>query len=477
MGQVCKMSLRHRPPSPLFRALPLLALLLAFAASAEGLDAAARAAIDSAAAEVLARSGAPSISLSIVEGGKVVYEQAYGTADLEAKLPASPSHRYSIGSVSKQFTAAAVLLLCEEGKLSLDDKVVRFLPELSRAKDVTVRQLLSMTAGYQDFWPQDYVMPMMREPASVQRILDGWAKRPLDFEPGSKWQYSNTNYVIAGAIVEKAAQQPLVAFLQERIFSRLGMASIKDTDQQALGPGEPRGYLRHGLGPPRPAPKEGAGWMFAAGELAMTAHDLSLWNLSLLEQSILQPASYRLLETPVPLASGVTTGYALGLSAALKDGRRVLSHDGEVSGFTAQSSVYPEEKAAIAVLVNLDASPAAGQLAGKIAGQLFASRDAAAAAALERAKGLFAGLQKGKLDRTLLTANASDYFSAQALADLQETLGRLGAPKSFTQASSSLRGGMVKRRFLLKFQERQLALVTFWMPDGLVEQLIVEPEE
>ena len=115
--------------------------------------------------------------------------------------------RYSIGSISKQFTAAAILLLQEQGKLSLDDKVSKWVPALTSGDEVTIRQLLSHTSGYQDYAPQDYMIPEWEKPISAQQIMDRWAKIPLDFDPGTKWQYSNTNYVIAGVIVEKACRQ------------------------------------------------------------------------------------------------------------------------------------------------------------------------------------------------------------------------------------------------------------------------------
>ena len=139
--------------------------------------------------------------------------------------------RYSIGSISKQFTAAALLMLQEQGKLSLDDKVGKYIPDLTRANEVTIRQLLSHTSGYQDYWPQDYVMPGMLKPVTAQQIMDTWAKKPLDFDPGTKWQYSNTNYVIAGAIAEKVAGMPLWQFLEQRIFKPLGMSSAYDIDR------------------------------------------------------------------------------------------------------------------------------------------------------------------------------------------------------------------------------------------------------
>ena len=201
-----------RTPTRVFACLLLSA---AAALSAAELPGDARETIDRKVAEVLKETGAPGASLAIVKDGAIVYAKAYGIARLgPPPLPAAESMRYSIGSISKQFTAAAILLLAEEGKVSLDDRVVRWLPGLTRAKDVTIRQLLSMTSGYQDFWPQDYVMPPMRKPVTAEAILERWAKKPLDFEPGTKWQYSNTNYVAAGVIAEKAAGQSLLDFLQ-----------------------------------------------------------------------------------------------------------------------------------------------------------------------------------------------------------------------------------------------------------------------
>ncbi len=168
--------------------------------------------------------------MAVVIGGKTAYLQAYGDARLEPKLAATPEMQYSVGSISKQFTAAAILLLQEQGKLSLDDHVSKYVPGLTRGNEVTIRQLLSHTSGYQDYWPQDYVMQTMLQPTTAQQILDRWAKIPLDFDPGTKWQYSNTNYVIAGLIVEKVAGMPLLELLHQRVFDPLGMKSIANVD-------------------------------------------------------------------------------------------------------------------------------------------------------------------------------------------------------------------------------------------------------
>src|SRR5260370_20545275 len=246
------------------------------------------------------------------------------------------------------------MLLAEEGKLSLDDHVAKFVPGLTRGNEVTIRQILSHTPGYQDYWPQDYVPPLMLKETSAKAILDMWARKPLDFDPGTKWQYSNTNYVIAGLIVEKASGKPLFEFLRQRVFGPLGMGSVADTDQAKLPARDPEGYCRYALGPLRPAPKEGKNWLFAAGELAMTAEDLEKWNISLIKQSLLKPASYLALETAVNLKNGANTGYGLGISVRQRSGHRQLSHGCEGSGYTAASMGLPDDGLAVLVLTNHD---------------------------------------------------------------------------------------------------------------------------
>jgi len=427
--------------------------------------------IDKVAIDVLNRTGVPSASLAIVKDGQVAYVKAYGDARLEPKTPATPEMRYSIGSISKQFTAAAILLLQEQGKLSLDDKVGKFIPNLTRANEVTIRQLLSHTSGYQDYWPQDYVMPGMLQPVTAQSILDTWARKPLDFEPGTKWQYSNTNYVIAGLIIEKAAGMPLLQFLRERVFTPLGMTSVTDTDEQKLGDSDPTGYLRYALGPLRPAPKEGKGWLFAAGELAMQAQDLAKWDISIIDQKLMKPASYHELSTDTLLKNGTGTRYGLGVTVSSLAGHRSLSHGGEVSGFTAQNVVFPEDRAAVVVLTNQDAASASDAIANGIAPMLFATNDPATPAKLEQARKIFEALQKGTIDRSLFTDNANFYFSDQALKDFASGLAPLGTPQQFVQASQSLRGGMTLRVYRITFAgNRALRAWTYEMPDGKLEQ-------
>jgi D-alanyl-D-alanine carboxypeptidase len=452
-------------------ALIIALLVLGTAANAQAdLSLELRGKIDKLATEALEKSGVPSASIAVVRDGKIVYLRAYGSARLEPKTPATSAMRYSIGSISKQFTAAAMLLLQEQGKLSLDDKVAKFIPDLTRANEVTIRQLLSHTSGYQDYWPQDYVMPMMLHPVTAAKILDTWARKPLDFDPGTKWQYSNTNYVIAGVIIEKASGKPLLQFLQEKVFAPLGMTSVANIDEKKLGDTDPTGYMRYALGPMRVAPKEGAGWLFAAGELAMTAEDLAKWNISIMDQKLLRPASYRELEREAQLNNGMGTRYGLGVSLATEAGHRAVSHGGEVSGFVSESIVFPDERVSVVALTNQDASSAAADIAYGIVPLLFEQNDPATPAKLEQAKKIFDGLQHGTIDRSLFSDNANAYFSEQALQDFATGLSPLGTPKQFTQVRQGLRGGMILRVYLVRFEKQTLRAWTYELPNGKLEQ-------
>lgn len=437
------------------------------------LASALRANIDEIAHQVLATTGVPSASLAVVKDGKIAYLQAYGNARLDPQTPASLEMRYSIGSISKQFTAAAILMLAEEGKLSLDDPVSKYISGLTRGKEITIRELLSHTSGYQDFWPQDYVMPLMLKSVTPEEILDRWARIPLDFDPGTKWQYSNTNYVIAGVIVEEVSGMPLWALLGKRVFTPLGMSSITDTNEKPLPATDPGGYFRYALGPLHPAPKEGKGWMFAAGELAMTAKDLAKWDISMIDQTLLKPVSYKEMETVVLLKNGAPTRYGLGVSVSMVKGHRMLEHGGEVSGFTAENIVLPDDKMAIVVLTNQDAAEAASQIGSQIRAVLLDSLNPEDKKEDEKIRKVYEGLQQGKMDRALFTDNANYYFNDQALKDYAGSLGPLGAPQSFTSAGSALRGGMTERIYEVKYPTKNLGIIIYEIPDGKLEQYLI----
>ena len=437
----------------------------------DAIDTGLKGRIDRIAEQVIEQRGVPSASVAVVKGGKLVYTHAYGLAHVDPNKQATPEMRYSIGSVSKQFTAAAILILQEQGKLSLDDAVGKYVPGLTRGDEVTIRQILSHTSGYQDYWPEDYLMTPMMKPETAQQILDTWAKKPLDFEPGTKWQYSNTNYVIAGLIVEKVSGQKLMEFLGEHIFHPLGMKSVWDSDEAKLTSTDATPYIRYALGPLRLAPKEGKGWMFAAGELAMTGHDLALWDESLIARSVMKPESYKEMFTEVKLKDGKGTEYGLGVEVRERDGHRSIEHSGEVTGFVSDNEVLVDDGVAVAVLTNHMAS-GAGEIAQLVAGVVGGG---AQTDAEKLTVGMYRDLQHGKVDRSLLAPNLNDYFSAEAVKDFASSLGPLGEPLTFRQVADELRGGMTFRAFRVVYPGKRLTVTTYTYPDGKLEQFLVEP--
>lgn len=451
------------------------AILCAGCVSAAQLPSTTAVKVDEIAAKALAESGAPSVSLAIVQDGQIAYTKAYGKARLDPATGATPDMRYAVGSVSKQFLAGAVLLLVQDGKMSLDDHVSRYLPNLTRAGEITVHQLLTHTSGYQDYYPQDYVAPFMEKPVTPDSIIEQWARKPLDFDPGTRWQYSNTNFVVAGRIVEQVTGGPFFDFLSKRILDPLGMTSAINLAEQPLPSSGPAGYTRFATGPMRPVAPEGRGWLYAAGELAMTAHDLALWDISLIEHKLLKPATLEAMTTPVRLRNGTPTNYALGVGVSNANGHPRLSHGGAVSGFVSQNTVWLDQGAAVVVFANADGSGAPGSITDKLAPLLLTEPDdPQAQPALEQARQILDGLLTGTIDRSLLTANASAYFTPQVLEDAAASLKALGALESFKQTSVELRGGMTYRHFEIKFKDKSLHLSTLTVPGGKLEQYLIQ---
>ena len=457
----------------LIRALALPLVVLAAPVAAQQLTPAEVAEVGTLVATTLADTGVPSATVAVVRGGELVFTRAYGKQSDRGGSP-DASVPQPIAAVSKQFTAAELLLLEDQGKLSLDDTVARHLPGITGGDRITIRQLLSHTAGLQDYWPQDYSFAAMEKPVAPQGILARWAAKPLDFAPGTQWQYSNTGYTAAGLIAEKAAGRPLLAFMEERFFRPLGLRVV-DQDR-ATGPGFAQGYQRAALGPVRPVRQAAAGWMYATGHLAMSAADLARWNIARMNRTTLPAEDWAAQETPITLASGESTGYGLGVFAGTREGRRFVGHDGAAVGFLTQNIVYPDQKAAITVIINGDFSNAAPTIAEGLARIVLPAPDETAVTA--RARRMFDSLVSGKPDPARLTDNARYYFTPTTLADYRTSLAALGTPTGFELARASrLRGGFVNRNYTVTYPTRKLRIITYAEPgaDGRYEQFLVQP--
>jgi CubicO group peptidase (beta-lactamase class C family) len=458
----------------------LFALVAASAASAQPLSQAEASQVDQLVSKTLADTGVPSAEIAIVRDGTLVFNRAYGKAN--EGLPANPALPYQIASNSKQFTAMALLLLRDEGKLSLDDHVSKFLPGVTEGDRITIRELLSHESGLQDFWPQDYSFADMEQPTTPQHIVEKWAKKPLDFQPGTRWQYSNTGYVVAGMIAEKVSGMPLLTFLHRRIFDPLGMTSVMDQDDTNT-PAFPAGYKRNALGPVRIAQQPGRGWLYAAGELSMNAGDLAKWDIARMNRALIPARDWEEQETPVLRSDGRTNGYGLGVYNVYARERHIIDHGGEAVGFLTQNTIYPDTRDAIIVFTNSDFSGATGTLTSGIEKIVLNSPEPALTNETDRVadvKSVYDMLVAGQIDRAKFTDNLNYYFNPTTLGDYRSSLAPLGQPTSFESLGPPrLRGGFVNRNFTIHYPGgKDLTLVTYAEPgaNGRWEQFMIMPQ-
>lgn len=425
--------------------------------------------IDATVEEWIAANEVPSASIAIVREGKLAYAKAYGAARLSPRVPATASTRYPIYSIAKQFTAAAILALVEDAKLGLDEPAGKYLPELGAASGVTIRQLLTHTGGIVDYWTQDYVPLHMQRTATCHDIIRGWAHRPLEFAPGSHWQYSNTGYVILGAIVERLSEKSLYAVLEERIFAPLGMEGVTEYERAPLGGNDAAGYTRVVNGPLRPAPKEAPGWLFAACDLVMTPTELAKWNVALLDRTILTADLLAQALSPVVLSNGRATGYGFGVVIDQVAGRRRIGHDGIGSGFLTENRIWPDDRAAITILTNGDwADP--GFLRERLTLLVLPLTERG-----RRVRDLFAAFQAGRIDRSLLSENFNAFLTDRMIEEIRAGLAPLGPARRIALEREDRRGGMMSHFWSIVCRDRHLKAVERVLPDGKIEEFLVRP--
>ena len=318
-------------------------------------------------------------AVAVLRGGKLVFAKGYGRANLELAAPVNAKTVFRIGSLTKQFTAAGVLLLAEQGKLKIDDKLSSYLPNFPRANEVTLRDLLDHTSGIHNFTESPVIDKISTSGATVEGLIaDIAAQSPLyDFEPGTGWWYSNSNYALLGAVIQKVSGKTWGAFMKSEIFDKLGMADTAADDARDIIFGRASGYSLIGGVPGRfrNADFTDMSVPYAAGALRSTAQDMARWNAALLGGKLLKPESLREMLAPGRLRNGAETQtaiawpggkafpppagyvpgpYAFGLNHHSEDGRRIIGHDGSIAGFDAVMQTYVDEGLTIIVLTNTD---------------------------------------------------------------------------------------------------------------------------
>ena len=429
--------------------------------------------IDSIIRAQIAEKHIVGVSVGMMQNGDVVFARGYGVSNVQTGTPVTPNTMFAIGSVTKQFTCSAVMMLQEQHKLSISDPVSKYYPQLTRAKDITLKDLGGHIAGYRDYYPLDYVDREMATPEPADTIIVRYATRPLDFEPRSRWSYSNTGYLILGRVVEKVSGQPIGAFFQSRIFTPLGMAHT--AFEPSPNANMASGYTSFGLSDPIPAVPEAKGWAGAAGAIWSTPTDLLTWDKSLLDHRLISPASYAVLTTPQRLTDGRSSGYGCGQGINDRGSALTFSHGGAVSGFVAQNTILPNTKSALVVLSNSDFSPV-GELNQILLSKLLpASADVPTVhgpSALEAAKKFLADIEQGRVDRSTISADFDAYLTADKVATAQKSLNALGAITDVRVGRSSERGGMEVSTVEFSAGSTPARAVMFRSPDGKIEQFL-----
>ena len=439
--------------------------------------------------------GLVGLSLAVLRDGKILYAGGAGKSVIAGGIPVGPETGFAIGSITKQFTSACILLLAEDGKLAVNDKVAKWFPNLTRVEEITVLDLLNHVSGYPDYYPLDFVDRPMQKPIAVGELIGRFGTRPLDFEPGTRYSYSNTGFVILGEIVAKASGRPFADFLERRILKPLGMNRTV-FEPPRTSPGLAQGYVTFALSPPEDAVPEGRGWIGAAGAIYSTPSDLAKWDLALIEGRILKPESLALMTSPRTLKDGTISNYGCGLGIGRRYGQTILSHNGAVAGFYALNAVLPSTKSAVVLLSNLDSYDAVDAVYRRVLNAVLPppqpsmALPAAPAAAktpgpppgvpavsgpppVEAARLLFLQLQAGRVDRTRLGDEFGFYLTEEKIRGTAARLKPYGEPAKVELDSVSERGGMEVARTRLAFAKGTLRGLMYRTPDGKVQEFFI----
>lgn len=310
----------------------------------------------------------PGLSLAIVQQGDVVLAKGYGVANLELSVPATPATVYQLASLTKQFTATALMLLVNEGQLALEATIGHYLADTPAAwQAVTVRQLLTHTSGMmRDGTPTYWTTPAdMKQDYSYPQMFQMIAQHPLDFAPGTKSSYSNSGYFLLGLVIEQVTQQPLNTFFTERIFQPLGMTATRINDLHAVIPHRATGYSWTEQGWQHPD-YIGLTHHFANGGLVSNILDLAKWDAALYTERILPQRDLQAMWTPATLQDGTTSDYGFGWAISTHEGQRLVSHGGGLPGFSTYIARFVDAGITVILLTNRDGLPS-GTIAKSIA--------------------------------------------------------------------------------------------------------------
>ncbi len=449
-----------RPRPRLVSASALFLLLAAALPAAAAKPAAPAQEIDALLARAIPADG-PGVAVIAVKDGKTVFRKAYGMANLELGVPLVPDSVFRLGSITKQFAAVAVLMLAEEGKLSLSDPITKHLPGYpTHGHVITVEHLLTHTSGIRSYTglPGYMTGPKIRADLTTAELLEVFSKEPMDFAPGAEWRYDNSGYVLLGAILEKVSGKPYGELLAERIFRPLGMKSTRVGDEGPILARRAAGYTRDGetvanarfLSMTQP---------HAAGALVSTVDDLALWDAALYGEKLVKRASLEQAWTPAVTRDGKPTRYGYGFGVSTLRGARSIEHGGGINGFSTYAVRLPDEKVYVAVLANSDAPAADPTTLGKEIAALLIGKP-------------FPARVPVPVDPKLLERWVGVYrFDPQTTRTITVDGGKL-----FSQRSGGPRLELKPLSASEFFFDRSLTRISFVAPDGKAKEALFYPE-
>jgi D-alanyl-D-alanine carboxypeptidase len=426
----------------------------------------------------------PAVSIAIVQDGKTLLAKGYGLANVELSVPATEKTVYQLASVTKQFTALAIVMLAEEGKLALDDKIVKHLADLPSAwKAVTVRQLLNHTSGIKSYTSVKDFFESARNDYSHQQILNLVAKDPLEFPSGEKWNYSNTGYFLLGMIIEKVSGKSYGDFLDQRIFKPLGMTQTRANDLHAIIPNRAQGYtwddkvLRNAqyVSPTQP---------YSAGMLVSSIDDMIKWDAALSTETLLKKPALELLWTRAKLTKGAPADYGMGWGITKVNGHRLVSHAGGIPGFSTVISRFLDDKLTVIVLTNSD-NGNADALARGIAKRVLPALSAKPAEPIadtdvptsNRLKGVLASAMKGEADPELFSDSAKKLLVPHLKNQGKAMFAPLGALKTFQLLERKASDSGTRLRYRAVFNNMTMNASITLDRAGKVMGLEVRPED
>ena len=460
-------------------------LIIAFVVIAAGLDSQTRAQ-DATIAKVdaymkveMQRQRIPGASLVVVKDGQIILAKGFGLANVEHQAPVKAETIFQSGSMGKQFTATAVMMLVEAGKLNLSDPITKYFTDAPDTwKNITVRHLLTHTAGTTDY-PNDFDF---RRDYTEDELLKRAQAIPLAFQPGEKWSYSNLGYVLLGILIHKVSGQFYGDFLQERVFKPLGMTTARIINEADIVPNRAAGYrlVKGEL--------KNQGWVSptlnttADGALYLTVYDMAKWDAALYTEKLLKRSSLEQMWTPVKLNSGKTSPYGFGWSLGEVRGHQIIEHGGAWQGFKSHIARYVDDRLTVVAFANLIQANT-GRIAHGVAAIFNSELEPIPAKPIEDKEPQVAALAQEIISKATATKLDSAQFTAEAwksistsAAGVSEYLKTLGPLNGIELLERTEPEGNRLYRYRLKYKDTSLVFVMVLNKEGKIARLNLQPE-